>query len=200
MKLTKEEVYIDLRGKSKEELTDLYWFLKNNNESLTRERLNCFIEYPLECRYLSLGEKSWNGYYGLNCLVEKTEVTIEQLKEILQPMGTHLLITQDGFKVNEKDNVSWVIDNRYAYELTLCEAHKKLINNPSGAYKVFKDKQNAIKYHDEYLLKNTHIRFESEEEALLYHEAEVKRLKDLINAKDELKRIQKLIESLENES
>lgn len=117
----------------------------------------------------------------------KTEVTIEQLKEILQPMGTHLLITQDGFKVNEKDNVSWVINNRYAYELTLCKAHKELINNPGGAYKVFKDKQNAIKYHDEYLLKDTYIRFESDEEALLYHEAEVKRLQSLIEEENKPK-------------
>lgn len=95
-------------------------------------------------------------------------------------MGTHLLITQDGFKVNEKDNVSWVINNRYAYELKLCEGHKELINNTDGIYKVFKNKENAIKYHDEYLLKNTHIRFESKEEALLYHETEVKRLKKAI--------------------
>ncbi|AXF52384.1 MAG: hypothetical protein [Caudoviricetes sp.] len=102
-------------------------------------------------------------------------------------METHLLITQDGFKVNEKDNVSWVINNKYAYELTLCEGHKKLINSTDGVYKVFKNKDNAIKYHDEYLLKNRQKIFNNNEEALSYHEAEVKRLKSLIEEENKPK-------------
>lgn len=102
-------------------------------------------------------------------------------------MGTHLLITQDGFKVNENDNVSWVINNRYTYELRLCEGHKKLIHSSDGVYKVFKDKLNALKYHDEYLLKNAPIIFESKEEELLYHESEVKRLKEAIEEDNGIK-------------
>lgn len=79
MKLTKENVYINLQGKSKEELTDLYDFLKINNEPIhrTKER---FLEY--DNYYLSFFGK-WQQMFIIH---NEVEVTIEQLKKIIKPM------------------------------------------------------------------------------------------------------------------
>lgn len=85
MKLTKENVYIDLRGKSKEELTELYWLLKNNNEPLYRNSLDLFLKYPECYENLNFNLDQWCGTSSVMFL-GKTEITIEQLKEILQPM------------------------------------------------------------------------------------------------------------------
>lgn len=88
-KLTKENIYIDLRGKSKEELTDLWEFLNGVSERVYAPNLHYFLEYS---------DKKDNvfhynsGGHWMNPLKEyvrdKTEVTIEQLKEILQPTKT----------------------------------------------------------------------------------------------------------------
>lgn len=115
MKLTKENVYVDLQGKSKEELTELWEFLTSNGEKCYRYKEH-FSETNIQYRCLHLYCGLWSGYDD-DRVGGKTEVTIEQLKEILQPMY-----------------------------LTL-------------------------------------------EQQLQKAEVEVKRLKDLINAKDELKRI-----------
>lgn len=97
MKLTKEQVYVNLQGKSEEELTDLYWLLKNNNQDLFHNDLPTFIEeYYKTNRFLEFYCGKWGGGSNL-----KTEVTIEQLKEILQPMETFTPIamkcTQEQF-------------------------------------------------------------------------------------------------------
>lgn len=75
--LKKENVYVSLKGKSKEELTDLYEFLKINNEPIyrTKER---FLEYN-DCYLVFFGE--WEQMYIIHNVVE---VTIEQLKQIIK--------------------------------------------------------------------------------------------------------------------
>ena len=89
-----------------------------------------------------------------------------------------LLTTFDGYKVKENENVSWLINNKYKYELTLCEKHKDLIRNSNGMYKVFKMKDNALEYHNIQLLK------EHKEESL---QEKVNRLElELNQAKQEL--------------
>ena len=77
MKLTKENVYISLKGKTKEELADLYDFLKINNEPIyrTKER---FLKYN---DYYLVFSSDWQQ---MRIIDDKTEVTIEQLKEILK--------------------------------------------------------------------------------------------------------------------
>lgn len=82
MRLKKEDVYINLRGKSKEELTDLYNFLESVGEK----------QYDTLERFLNTNTKGWKFYlFGrLNQWTHsssstKTEVTIDQLKEILKP-------------------------------------------------------------------------------------------------------------------
>lgn len=86
-KLTKENIYIDLRGKSKEELTDLYNFLESVGEKHFRETLNDFLANIKYFETYIFHKDIWSlapYVYILN----KTKVTIEQLKEILQPMET----------------------------------------------------------------------------------------------------------------
>lgn len=73
MGLKKEDIYIDLKGKSKEELTDLYELFKGE---LTTEEIYINIQ---AYRFLT-----GDGYAFYN-KPNKTEVTIEQLKEIIKP-------------------------------------------------------------------------------------------------------------------
>lgn len=83
MKLTKEQVYIKLQGKTEEELTELYNFLESVGES-NFDKLGCLIINNY-WKYLALYTGDWvmcNDAYIKN----KKEVTIEQLKEILKPM------------------------------------------------------------------------------------------------------------------
>lgn len=81
--MKKEQVYIDLQGKTKEELTDLWDFLKENNEDV----------------YIGLSDLIHNNYYSRlefwrktwtlsNSKETKREITIPQLKQIIKPMGT----------------------------------------------------------------------------------------------------------------
>ena len=84
MKLKKENIYINLQGKSKEELTDLWEFLNSNGEKCYRDK-DYFIEYQSTYRTLYLYCNLWRGYDD-DKIYYKTEVTIQQLKEILQPV------------------------------------------------------------------------------------------------------------------
>ena len=85
MKLTKENVYINLQGKSEAELTELYNFLESigENQCLSLERLineNGGWDYFIWGRY---------NQWTLTVLKgSRKEVTIQQLKEILQPTET----------------------------------------------------------------------------------------------------------------
>lgn len=82
--MKKEYIYVDLKGKSIEELTELFYILKINKEEIYRDNLNSFVNYPKEYRLLHF-DKTWVGYDD-NKVEGKTEITIQQLKEILQPM------------------------------------------------------------------------------------------------------------------
>lgn len=86
MKLTRENIYIDLRGKSKEELTDLWEFLNNAGEKQYDDKENFINDNYYNI--LSLDEDNeWSLCLETSIMIEdKKEVTIEQLKEILQPM------------------------------------------------------------------------------------------------------------------
>lgn len=81
--MKKEDVYIDLRGKSKEELTEFYNFLESVGEKMY-DSLEKILEYYKKWNIFSVK----NDYWILSNEKYKQEVTIEQLKEILQPMET----------------------------------------------------------------------------------------------------------------
>lgn len=85
MKLTKENVYVNLRGKTKEELTDLWEFLDNAGEKQYDDKENFINDNYYNI--LSLDEDNeWSLCLETSIMLEdKKEVTIEQLKEILQP-------------------------------------------------------------------------------------------------------------------
>ena len=98
MKLTKENIYINLRGKSKEELTDLYNFLESVGEKQFREPLNDFLDdYNTWIAYEFITDY-WVLSSNNHSLDKKTEVTIEQLKEILKPMEE--VLTLENVKVD----------------------------------------------------------------------------------------------------
>lgn len=88
-----------------------------------------------------LKERNENNYQNLH---------ISEISKI-KPLG----ITEDGFECYEKDNVHWIIFNRYnkwkyLYDCTLSESHflknGKLYNEK---YKIFKLKENALKFIEE---------------------------------------------------
>lgn len=85
MKLTKENIYIDLRGKSKEELTDIQSVLIMFNEPTYRKDFETYYNSD-SYNYLEFYDCEWLGSRTIT--ETKQEVTIEQLKEILQPMET----------------------------------------------------------------------------------------------------------------
>lgn len=86
MKLSKENVYINIKGKTKGELADLYNFLKSVGERQFRTALNDFL---VNCSTWIAYELSTSDNWVLSSnqqsLSKKTEVTIEQLKELLHP-------------------------------------------------------------------------------------------------------------------
>nr|WP_317632978.1 hypothetical protein [uncultured Flavobacterium sp.] len=85
MKLTKENVYVDLKGRSKEELTELYNFLISVGEKPFRDK-EWFLNYSNDDEKVGFSSVHFCGLGDL--YKEKTKVTIQQLKEILQPTET----------------------------------------------------------------------------------------------------------------
>lgn len=85
MDLTKENVYVSLIGKSREELTDLYKFLVGSGEIVYRDKYRFLGYIDLYYQYILLNNNSWCGSNSIN---NKTEVTIDQLKQIIKPMET----------------------------------------------------------------------------------------------------------------
>ena len=86
MKLTKKNIYINLQGKSKDELTDLWEFLTSNGE-IVSDTKEYFVETHLKYNnsFIALGsDNAWKWWGSYN----KTEVTINELKEIIKPIGT----------------------------------------------------------------------------------------------------------------
>ena len=86
MKLKKENIYINLQGKSKEELTDLWEFLNSNGE-INFSDLDTILEELEEFKYYEFYINDWVSSVNIK---DKKEVTIQQLKEILQPMDLTL--------------------------------------------------------------------------------------------------------------
>lgn len=140
--MKKEEIYVNLQGKTKEELTDLWDFLTSNGEKPKRTLIR-FLEYENERGvYQKIGlddNEEWsNDIVGLN----KTEVTIDQLKQIIKPMGTlqqqlqkaeaevkrlqYLIEEENKPKVGD-----WVINDNQFYKKQLnstCEYERKITN------------------------------------------------------------------------
>lgn len=145
--MKKEEVYINLQGKTKEELTDLWEFLDSIGEKLYRDK-EWFLECPKCYKSFNFHNNEWCGNKDKK-VKDKQEVTIEQLKEILQPMELSLtgqlqkaeaevkrlqsLIEEEnkpkvGDWVRRKDNCIWKIRDEYDINTHLLKDCKKITN------------------------------------------------------------------------
>lgn len=84
-KLKKEDIYISLQGKSKEELTYLYNFLESIGEDIFRNDIEWFLKYStLDRDYAHLSYRPDYKNWGNLKTHNKQEVTIQQLKKTLQ--------------------------------------------------------------------------------------------------------------------
>lgn len=193
MKLTKENVYIDLRGKSKEELTELYLLLKNNNEEILINGLDVFVG----C-YLNLKNNNYNFHFYCNCWslayssvdIYKQEITIQQLKEILQPMETFTPIamkcTQEQFNAVKPKLIGLKIIGLDSftdcnYLVNNLGKREKLISNITPDSKGYYNREIHEEWNEEIFLKACGIKTEPTLiERLQKAEAEVKRLKEAI--------------------
>lgn len=188
MKLTKENIYVDLRGKSKEELTDLYNFLKSVGEKQFRDSLNDFLDswrIGTWIAYELTTSNNWVLSSNEHSLSKKTEVTIQQLKEILQPMGKFTPIamkcTQEQFEAIEPKLKGLKIEY-----ITSFYYHNYLINNLwkqeksiSNIFESTKGEYNRVvheTWNEEIFLKACGIEVESLDQQLQKAKAEVERL------------------------
>ena len=187
MKLTKENIYINLQGKSKEELTDLWEFLNSNGEKCYRDK-DYFIEYQSTYRTLYLYCNLWRGYDD-DKIYYKTEVTIQQLKQIIKPMETFTPIamkcTQEQFEdIKPKlKEIGKIGDLLFAFE----NDNLYLVNNYNGEKLYFDisycgdfNRKVYEQWNEEIFLKACGIEVETLQQRLKKAEAEVKRLKEAI--------------------
>lgn len=91
---TKENVYIILLGKSKEELTEVFYLLKDNGEEIFRNNLESFISNHFKDKGNLFLEFSKNEWIGSKNNEHKQEITIQELKEMLQPTLTMRCLNQ----------------------------------------------------------------------------------------------------------
>lgn len=185
--MKKEDIYINLQGKSKEELTELYWLFKNNNEELYRDSLDLFLEYPKCYESFNFNDNEWCGNTNEK-VKNKKEVTIQQLKEILQPMENKEFDLK-GYSV-EVDNEEQAkqlqeLAFKQGFEWyngkTLQRLNAKFLN--FNAFNENEIKSDYKHFKDEYVTKEIHfndIFKETLEQQLEKAKAEVKRIEEEI--------------------
>lgn len=87
MKLRKEDIYVNLQGKSEEELKELYNLCNNDvGFAFAFDNIKEFIRGSREHKFLVLSNVS--GWWVHSNSERRAEKTIQQLKEILQPKPT----------------------------------------------------------------------------------------------------------------
>ncbi len=193
--MKKEEIYVNLHGKTKEELTDLWEFLTSNGE-IVSDTKEYFIETHLKYNnsFIALGsDNAWKWWGAYN----KTEITIPQLKQIIKPMETFTPITMrctqeqfEAIKPKLEGCLFWAIDdfNVYNYLINHVGGDKKVITNTDGYF--LKTDHNRTVYeewNEEIFLKACGIEVKSLEQQLQKAEAEVKRLQSLIEEENKIK-------------
>lgn len=186
MKLKKEEVYINLQGKSKEELTELYDFLESVGEITYRDDIEWFLEYTEEGCYFGYDGEDF-CHIGTGCAKNKTEVTIEQLKEILQPFTPiSMRCTKEQFEAVKKKLKGCRISNLSEFNIAVYLVNNlgsecKTISNVAGVDSKSHNREVYEQWNEEIFLKACGIKLDSLEQQLEKAEAEVKRLKEEIN-------------------
>lgn len=175
--MKKENVYVSLKGKTKDELTDLYNFLVGSGEETLRGR-GAFLDY--EDEQFHYDSVNWLGSYSTG----KTEVTIQQLKEMLSKeinlMGYSVLVDNEeqakklqeyafkkGFRwYNYNGNVKYIDSKSFQFGL---EGNMRITRCISGRH-----------YQDENITKKAHYNdlFPEEKET---PQQEIERLKARIS-------------------
>lgn len=195
MKLTKEQVYINLQGKTKEELMDLYWFLKNNKEKTSAFDLDNFIS-RYYCNENQFGLSRKFNEWCCGSFPTKKEITIDQLKQIIKPMGTFTPIamkcTQEQFEAVKPKLVGLNINNPDRFEIC-----PYLINNlsdtPFFISNVFELDKSVYKrtvyeeWNEEIFLKACGIEVETLQEKAIRLENELKEVKQQIEEENKPK-------------
>lgn len=130
--MKKGEIYVNLQGKTKEELTDLWEFLNDSGES-NYSMLDEFISNTY-WDYLALDTGDW-ALCKKSYTINKHEVTIEQLKQIIKPMETKftpiaMKCTQEQFEA-----VKPKLSNCFIRCIDDFVSHNYLINNLSNCDK-----------------------------------------------------------------
>ena len=183
MKLTRGNIYVPLEGKSEEELTDLYNFLESVGEKIYDS-----LESGLRdiWRY-----KCYEFYEGTWCLsndTNKQEVTIQQLKEILQPMENTKFKKDDVIIITDFGSLepkSFTLNKPYKLKEDFIKGKTAFIvyeddkGNIGNGYFIKSAKKLTIELHKEPTLT----------EQLEKAEAEVKRLKEAIEEESKPKEI-----------
>ena len=82
-------------------------------------------------------------YWYTNCYLipEDVENNPEFFEEIIERPA--LFVTEDGVEVFKDDNVHWVINGKYGYELRICENHTKSSLLQGDIYKIFSSFEKA---------------------------------------------------------
>lgn len=185
--MKKEEIYINLQGKTKEELTELYWLLKNNDEKLYRDSLYLFLYYPTDYGSLHFHSNGWCGNSNIK-FSNKQEVTIEQLKEILQPMENKEEQLKEILRKEAKER-GYTHDN---FKCLTCRKSKGIGDIDKWHYCNLSDRlyTNVLGEGGNVVYENgvwAEIVSESLEQQLQKAEAEVKRLQYLFEEENKIK-------------
>lgn len=214
MKLTKEQVYINLQGKTKEELADLWNFLNKSGGNQFRETISDFLYNYNGWIAYEFSDDVWQ-FSSSQSLNGKTEVTIEQLKEIIKPMenkepksnelkalleiyyscrNKHTLINKDDiFKKYDCINSEYMSVCLKEYNLINLKGRRsKWISSKPDEYMadnflIFVKDYIKTKNKKQYLERKGNIIETSITEQLQKAEAEVKRLQSLIEEENKPK-------------
>lgn len=189
-KLNKENIYINLQGKSEEELTGINNILDYFKQVKRRDNITEYFNECYDCfNYLHFYNNEWLADTDFFYLKEKQEVTIQQLKEILQPMDNKEFDLK-GYSVEVDNEMQAKQLQEYAFKQgfkwrdgeKVCLLDRKFFN-----FNVFNENMihcDSIHFKDEYVTKEIHFKdiFKTNplQEQLEKAKAEVKRLEDEI--------------------
>lgn len=90
--------------------------------------------------------KTYPNSEELYTITVDPENTLKDFPEFYAPLGERIFQTFDGEDVYDKQNVAWVISNRYSYMLNFCPIHATLLSENPDTYKVFTSEAKALDY------------------------------------------------------
>lgn len=196
MKLTKENVYVNLQGKTKEELTDLWEFLDNAGEKQYRDTINNFLDNYDGWIAYEFTDDVWQ-FSSSRSLSGKNEVTIDQLKQIIKPMETKftpiaMKCTKEQFEAIKPKleglNIILISDFCYSeYLVNKLGGSENIISNVTFDSRSDYSRTVYEEWNEEIFLKACGIEVNSLEQQLQKAEAELRRLKEAIEEENKPK-------------